>query len=78
MSIEDFPMDLPLPAEELVAIHECLDVFEAEDPIKAQLVKLRVFAGLSHAEAAKELGLSRQTADRYWSYAKVRLYTLIS
>ena len=40
-------MELPLPAEELIAIHDCLDAFEAEDPKKAQLVKLRIFGGLS-------------------------------
>ena len=77
LSIEHVPMELPLPSEELIAIHDCLDAFEAEDPIKAQLVKLRIFGGLSHSEAAKELGLSRQTADRYWAYARVRLYTMI-
>ena len=74
----DIPVDLPLPFEEIVAIHECLDKFAEEDPVKADLVKLRVFAGLGHAEAAAELGISRQTADRYWSFAKLRLYTLIN
>lgn len=76
-SAKDIPMQLPLPSEEIIAIHECLDAFESEDPVKAQLVKLRIFAGFSHAEAAKELGISRQTADRYWAYAKVRLFSMI-
>lgn len=75
--LQDIPIDLPLPSEEILAIHECLDRFAEEDPIKAELVKLRVFAGLSHQEAAQELGLSRQTADRYWAYARVRLYSMI-
>lgn len=73
----DIPIDLPLPTEELIAIHECLDKFAEEDPVKAELVKLRVFAGLSHTEAAQELGISRQTADRYWAYARVRLFSMI-
>lgn len=77
VALDEIPIELPFPAEELIAIHECLDAFEAEDPIKAQLVKLRIFAGFSHAEAAKELGLARQTADRYWAYAKVRLFSMI-
>ena len=72
------PIELPLPTEELIAIHECLDKFAEEDPVKAELVKLRVFAGLSHIEAANELGISRQTADRYWAYARVRLFSLMS
>jgi RNA polymerase sigma factor (TIGR02999 family) len=73
----DIPVELPLPSEEIVAVHECLDRFAEEDPVKAELVKLRIFAGLSHQEAAAELGLSRQTADRYWAYAKVRLYSML-
>jgi len=74
----DFPIELPLPPDEIIAIHECLDRFAAEDPIKAELVKLRVFAGLSHQEAAEQLEISRQTADRYWAYAKVRLYSMMA
>jgi RNA polymerase sigma factor (TIGR02999 family) len=74
---QEVPIELPLPMEELIAIHECLDKFAEEEPVKAQLVKLRVFAGLSHGEAARELGISRQTADRYWAYARVRLFSMI-
>jgi DNA-directed RNA polymerase specialized sigma24 family protein len=55
-----------------------LDRLAAEDPIKADLVKLRCFAGLSHQEAAATLGLPRATADRYWAYAKARLYCEIN
>ena len=46
---------------------------EAEDPVKAQLVKLRYFAGLTEEEAASVLGISRATAQRHWRYAKVWL-----
>jgi DNA-directed RNA polymerase specialized sigma24 family protein len=49
----------------------------AESPIKAQLVKLRYFCGLSHQEVAESLGLSRATADRYWVYAKAFLFALL-
>jgi hypothetical protein len=44
-----------------------------EDPIKAEFVKLRNFASLSVEQTAQALGISRATADRYWSYAKVWL-----
>ncbi len=60
-------------ANELLSLHEALEKLEAESPEKAQLVKLRYFAGLSHQDAAKSLGISRATADRYWAYAKVFL-----
>jgi len=60
--------------DELLALNEALEKLAREDPVKAELVKLRCFAGLSHQEAARTLGISRPTADRYWVYAKTRLY----
>jgi RNA polymerase sigma factor (TIGR02999 family) len=60
-------------ADELLSLHAALEKLEAESPPKAQLVKLRYFAGLSHQEAAEAMGLSRATADRHWAYAKVFL-----
>jgi RNA polymerase sigma factor (TIGR02999 family) len=62
------------PAEDLLALDEALRLFEGEDPLKAQLVKLRYFAGLSLAEAAQALGLSAATAKRHWVYARSWLY----
>src|SRR5215471_6743158 len=66
------------PAEELLSLSEALDGLAAEDPRKAELVKLRYFTGLSVQEAADVLGISRATADRYWAYAKVWLYCALS
>ncbi len=63
--------------DELLALDEALEKLAREDPVKAELVKLRCFAGLSHQEAARTLGISRATADRYWLYAKTRLYCSI-
>src|SRR5262245_11374606 len=60
-------------ASELLSLHTALERLEAESPPKAQLVKLRYFAGLSHEEAAQSIGVSRATADRYWAYAKAFL-----
>ena len=59
---------------EILAVHEALAELEAESPQAAQLVKLRYFAGMDHQEAAKCLGVSRSTADRYWVYAKASLF----
>jgi RNA polymerase sigma factor (TIGR02999 family) len=61
-------------AEDLLALDEALRQFEAEDPLKARLVKLRYFAGLSLADAAEALGISPATAKRYWVYARSWLY----
>jgi RNA polymerase sigma factor (TIGR02999 family) len=63
------------PTEDILALDEALTRLAAEDPAKAELVKLRYFAGLSVDEAAGVLGISRATADRYWSYARVWLYS---
>jgi RNA polymerase sigma factor (TIGR02999 family) len=60
--------------DDLQAIGEALDLLAKEDPKKAELVKLRFFAGLSVEDAARCLGVSRATADRYWAYARAWLY----
>lgn len=59
---------------DLLALDEALDLLAAEDAAKAELVKLRFFAGLSLEEAARCLGISRATASRYWTYARAWLY----
>jgi RNA polymerase sigma factor (TIGR02999 family) len=66
------------PGDDLVALDEALSRLAHEDPVKAELVKLRYFAGLSVEDAARALGISRATADRYWAYAKVWLYHVVS
>jgi RNA polymerase sigma factor (TIGR02999 family) len=60
--------------EELLDLDAALDRLTAEDPVKAKLVTLRFFAGLTLAEAAAALGLSSSTADRHWEYARAFLY----
>ncbi len=58
------------PEEELIALNEALENLSKKDEVKAGLVKLRYFAGLSSEQAAKVLGISPSTADRYWAYAR--------
>jgi RNA polymerase sigma factor (TIGR02999 family) len=61
-------------AEQVLLVNDALDKLAQESPDKAAFVKLRFFAGLSAQEAAEAMGISRATADRYWSYAKVFIY----
>jgi RNA polymerase sigma factor (TIGR02999 family) len=67
-----------LPADDLLALDEALTKLAAEAPAKAELVKLRYFAGFSIDEAADLLGISRATAKRYWVYARAWLYEAIT
>jgi RNA polymerase sigma factor (TIGR02999 family) len=60
--------------EQLIEIDEALARLAAEDPVAAQLVNLRFFAGLSLKEAADSLGLALRTAERQWAYARAWLY----
>ena len=59
---------------DLLALNDALDQLANEDPVKAQLVKLRYFAGLSLDDAALAIGVSNATAKRYWVYARSWLY----
>jgi RNA polymerase sigma factor (TIGR02999 family) len=68
----------PESVEDLLSLDDALRKLADEDPVKAQLVQLRYFAGLPVQQAADLLGISRATADRYWAYAKVWLYCQIT
>jgi RNA polymerase sigma factor (TIGR02999 family) len=62
------------PSLDLLAVDEALTRFARDEPAKAELVKLRFFAGLTMAEAAAALNISLATAERYWTFAKSWLY----
>jgi RNA polymerase sigma factor (TIGR02999 family) len=74
LCLDDVQLALDTPAEHLLAIDEALSKFAAEDPVKAELVKLRFFAGLTVAEAGKLLGISERTVKRQWAFARAWLY----
>jgi RNA polymerase sigma factor (TIGR02999 family) len=61
------------PDTDVLAVDEALAELGREHPDKAELVKLRYFAGLTLAEAASALGISGATADRRWRYARAWL-----
>jgi RNA polymerase sigma factor (TIGR02999 family) len=64
-------------ADELLSLNEALDRFAAIEPAKAELVKLRFFAGLSEKDASAALGISRATASRFWTYARAWLISAL-
>jgi RNA polymerase sigma factor (TIGR02999 family) len=65
---------LAQPSDDLLALDEALTRLAARDPVRAELVQLRFFAGLTTPEAAQALGISLATAERYWAFARVWLY----
>jgi RNA polymerase sigma factor (TIGR02999 family) len=66
--------DLNRADDQLLAVHEALEKFAAEEPQKAELVKLRYFAGLTLQEAANAMNIPEGTAKRWWTYSRARLY----
>ena len=72
--LDDADLASQVPSDDLIALDESLTKLTNEDKAKADLVKLRYFAGLTVDQAAEILGISRATADRYWAYARAWLY----
>jgi RNA polymerase sigma factor (TIGR02999 family) len=73
VELADRPAD-----DKLLALEDALVRLAEKDPVKAELVKLRYFTGLTNAEAAAVLGISTATADRYWAYARAWLQNEIT
>ena len=81
IELEKIQVALDTPSEELVALDEAMRLLEQQDDMgakSAKLVELRFFAGLTHGEAARAMGVTRRTADRYWAYARAWLHAELS
>ena len=74
MDIQEVEIAAAVPDDEWLAVNEALERFAALDPQKAELVKLRYFAGLTIEETAEILGVSAPTAKRWWAYARAWLH----
>lgn len=70
---DDALIDMQAPSDEVQSVHEALDELAAEDPVAAEVVKLRYFVGLPILEVAAVLNIAPRTADRLWAFARVRL-----
>jgi RNA polymerase sigma factor (TIGR02999 family) len=68
--LPDIEMAAAAPHLDLLALHEALEKLEKQDKRRAEVVKLRFFAGLTIAQAAQVLGISPSTADNDWAYAR--------
>jgi DNA-directed RNA polymerase specialized sigma24 family protein len=64
------PSVLPMACDDILGLDEALQKLDQEDPRKAKLVKLRFFAGLTTAQAARALDVSTSTTENDWTYAR--------
>jgi len=78
VNLDDVQLTFDSPPDQLLALDEALNELAEKHPTKAQLVKLRYFAGLTMEEAAQALGISVRTAGRDWAYARAWLYQRIT
>jgi RNA polymerase sigma factor (TIGR02999 family) len=74
VDLDEISIAAPGDDDELLAVHESLEKLALHDARKAELVKLKYFAGLTTEEAARVLGLSEPTAKRHWAYARAWLF----
>jgi RNA polymerase sigma factor (TIGR02999 family) len=74
VDLDDVELTLVAPRDDILALDEALTRLAQRHPEKAELVKLRYFAGLTGDDAACALGISPATADRYWTFARAWLY----
>jgi RNA polymerase sigma factor (TIGR02999 family) len=64
--------------EHLIRLDEALAKLAEQDPVKAKLIELRFFGGLTVEQSCEALGISRATANRYWNYARAWLFLQVS
>jgi RNA polymerase sigma factor (TIGR02999 family) len=74
VNLEGLDLATSMDDEQVVALNEALDRLTAHDAQKAQIVKLRFFAGLTNEQTAQALGVSEPTVKRHWAYARAWLF----
>ncbi len=78
IDLDDIEPAIKAPSDNLIALDEALEKLAKKDKVKADLVKLRYFAGLTLEQAAGLLDLPERTAKRYWAHARAWLYRQVN
>ncbi len=78
IDLNDIELAIKAPSDDLIALDEALTRLAKRDKVKADLVKLRYFAGLTLEQAAGLLNLPERTAKRYWAHARAWLYRQVN
>jgi hypothetical protein len=71
--LHESQIELKVPAEEFIAVHNAVEELARQDTLAAQVVKLRYFVGMSNDEVAAALDESPRSDDRHWAYARAWL-----
>ncbi|MDO8541585.1 MAG: ECF-type sigma factor [Opitutaceae bacterium] len=78
VNVDDIDLAAAADDVRVLKVNEALEAFAVDEPEKAELVKLRYFAGLTLVEAAQALGIAEPTARRWWAYSRAWLIKEIS
>jgi RNA polymerase sigma factor (TIGR02999 family) len=73
-SVDEIEIAATADDEKLLLVHEALEKLALEDPLRAEVVKLHFFVGLTHAESAEVLQISEKTVRRHWNFARIWLF----
>jgi RNA polymerase sigma factor (TIGR02999 family) len=74
VEVDAIELPLPLPDDDMLAMHEALDKLESVDARAAEVVKLCFFVGLTQEQTARELGVSLSTVERLWAFSRAWLF----
>lgn len=75
--LEPIELAVEVEDEKVLAVNEALEELQAEDPVQAQIVKMKFFMGMQYEEIAASLGVSEKSVQRHWAYAKAWLFQRI-
>jgi len=78
VELDETRIAAPVEDEKLLLVNEALDALARENPVQAEVAKMRYFVGLKHQEIADALGVSEPTVRRHWAVARIRLFELIA
>ena len=77
LDVDEVEISAGTDGEKILLVHEALEKLAMEDPVRAEVVKLHYFVGLTHSESAEILQISEKTVRRHWNYARVWLFQTI-
>jgi RNA polymerase sigma factor (TIGR02999 family) len=78
LNIEDLELAEATPDEKILLVNDALEQLEVEHPVRARIVVLKYFGGMTNKEVAETLGIGERSVDRHWVCAKTWLFRKVS